>query len=147
ERTVVLQEIGQANDTPDDAIFDHFQAAAYPDQAIGRPVLGTPEIIGSLARSALVDYLSGHYGAPGMVLAAAGRIDHERLVELAAAGFAELPRPGRVAVEPARYGGGDFREERDLEQLHLVIGFDGVGYHESDYYAHAVMSTLLGGGM
>jgi predicted Zn-dependent peptidase len=147
ERTVVLQEIGQANDTPDDAIFDHFQAAAYPDQAIGRPVLGTPEIIGSLARSALVDYLSGHYGAPGMVLTVAGRIDHERLVELAETAFDKLSQLDRAAVEPARYRGGDVREQRDLEQLHLVIGFDGVGYHEPDYYAHAVMSTLLGGGM
>ena len=72
ERTVVLQEIGQSADTPDDIIFDHFQATAYPGQAIGRPVLGSAEIVGALPREALVDYIAGHYGAPGMVLSAAG---------------------------------------------------------------------------
>ncbi len=73
ERTVILQEIGQANDTPDDIIFDHFQECAYPEQAMGRPVLGRPEIIRGLARDAVVAYLRDHYGARRMVLAAAGK--------------------------------------------------------------------------
>src|SRR5215468_2899294 len=83
ERTVILQEIGQANDTPDDIIFDQFQERAYPDQAMGRPVLGRPEIIRELDRDAVVSYLRGHYGAQRMVLAAAGNLEHERLVDLA----------------------------------------------------------------
>ncbi|HEY0835551.1 MAG TPA: pitrilysin family protein [Azospirillum sp.] len=147
ERTVVLQEIGQAADTPDDIIFDHFQTTAYPDQAIGRPVLGSAEIIGSLPRGALVDYLARHYAGPSVVLAAAGRIEHDRLVELATKAFAGLPATVLPEVEPAHYRGGDFREERDLEQMHLVLGFDGVGVHDPDFYAHSVLSTLLGGGM
>src|SRR5438128_1333225 len=69
ERTVILQEIGQANDTPDDIIFDHFQECAYPDQAMGRPVLGSPDIIRELRREAVVAYLHDHYGARKMVLA------------------------------------------------------------------------------
>src|SRR5215467_13906985 len=83
ERAVILQEIGQANDTPDDIIFDYFQECAYPDQAIGRPVLGRPEIIRELRREAVVAYLRDHYGARRMVLAAAGNIEHERLADLA----------------------------------------------------------------
>src|SRR6266850_2094198 len=83
ERTVILQEIGQANDTPDDIIFDHFQEQAFPDQAMGRPVLGSPAIIRELRRDAVVAYLRDHYGARKMVLAAAGNLEHERLVDLA----------------------------------------------------------------
>ncbi|CAO3400035.1 M16 family metallopeptidase [Azospirillum palustre] len=147
ERTVVLQEIGQSADTPDDIIFDHFQSTAYPGQAIGRPVLGSAEIVGSLPREALVDYIAGHYGAPGMVLSAAGRIEHDRMVDLAFKAFGDLPSGAPPKPETARYTGGDFREDRDLEQMHLVLGFDGVGVHDPDFYAHSVLSTLLGGGM
>ena len=147
ERTVVLQEIGQSADTPDDIIFDHFQSTAYPGQAIGRPVLGSAEIVGALPREALVDYIAGHYGAPGMVLSAAGRIEHDRMVDLAFKAFGDLPSGPPPKPEPARYTGGDFREDRDLEQMHLVLGFDGVGVHDPDFYAHSVLSTLLGGGM
>ncbi|AWU93301.1 M16 family metallopeptidase [Azospirillum ramasamyi] len=147
ERTVVLQEIGQSADTPDDIIFDHFQSTAYPGQAIGRPVLGSAEIVGALPREALVDYIAGHYGAPGMVLSAAGRIEHDRMVDLAFEAFGDLPSGAPAKPEPARYAGGDYREERDLEQMHLVLGFDGVGVHDPDFFAHSVLSTLLGGGM
>src|SRR3954470_12298410 len=91
ERTVILQEIGQANDTPDDIIFDYFQECAYPEQAMGRPVLGRPEIIRGLPRNAVVSYLRDHYGAQRMVLAAAGNLEHERLVDLADTLLSELP--------------------------------------------------------
>ncbi|WP_119462128.1 M16 family metallopeptidase [Rhodospirillaceae bacterium SYSU D60014] len=147
ERAVVLQEIGQAEDTPDDIIFDHFQETAYPGQALGRPVLGLAEIVGSLPREAIRGYLHRHYRADRLVLAAAGRIEHDRLVELAAAAFRNLPTGEPESIEPARYQGGDFRQPRDLEQVHLVLGFDGVGYRDPDHYAASVLSTLLGGGM
>ncbi len=147
ERTVILQEIGQANDTPDDIIFDYFQERAYPDQAMGRPVLGSPEIIRELRRDAVVAYLRDHYGARRMVLAAAGNLEHERLVDLAATLLSGLPAERAVTTEAARYTGGDRRDERDLEQLHLVIGFPGVVLGDPDYYAASVLSTAFGGGM
>src|SRR6266404_1966778 len=80
ERTVILQEIGQANDTPDDIIFDLFQERAFPDQAMGRPVLGRPEIIQGIKRETVAAYLHDNYASPRMVLAAAGNIDHDSLV-------------------------------------------------------------------
>src|ERR1700757_5126822 len=83
ERTVILQEIGQANDTPDDIVFDHFQECAYPNQAMGRPVLGRPEIIRQLGRETVRGYLRDHYGARRMVLTAAGNLDHDRIADLA----------------------------------------------------------------
>lgn len=147
ERTVILQEIGQANDTPDDIIFDHFQECAFPDQAMGRPVLGSPEIIRTLDRDAVVGYLRDHYGAQRMVLAAAGNLEHDRLADLAEKLLSGLPAERSATSEPARYAGGDRREARDLEQLHLILGFPGVMLGDPDYYAASVLSTAFGGGM
>ena len=147
ERAVVLQEIGQSRDTPEDLVFDQFQEAAYPEQPIGRTVLGPPEIVGVMPRSTLVDYMGEHYRAQRMVLVAAGNLTHRHLLDLAQEHFAGLSNGGRAVAEPARYRGGDKRDDRDLEQVHLVLGFDGLGYHDPDYYALAVASMLLGGGM
>ena len=147
ERAVILQEIGQANDTPDDIVFDHFQECAYPDQAMGRPVLGSPEIIRKIERETVIGYLRKHYGAQRMVLAAAGHVDHDRLADLADNLLGGLPAERPATTEPAYYAGGDRREQRDLEQLHLVLGFPGVVLGDPDYYAASVLSTALGGGM
>jgi predicted Zn-dependent peptidase len=151
ERTVILQEIGQANDTPDDIIFDHFQERAFPDQAMGRPVLGSPEIIRQLSRESVMAYLRDHYGAARMVLSASGNLDHDRFVDLADRLLSAMPPIGgngrALATEPARYIGGEHRQGRDLEQLHLVLGFPGLTLGDPDYYAAAVLSTAFGGGM
>jgi predicted Zn-dependent peptidase len=147
ERAVILQEIGQANDTPDDIIFDHFQECAYPGQAMGRPVLGQPEIIRQLGREAVIAYLRDHYGAQRMVLAAAGHLDHDHVAALAEKLLAGLPSERSATTELARYVGGDRREDRDLEQLHLVLGFPGPVLGDPDFYAASVLSTALGGGM
>ncbi len=147
ERQVILQEIGQANDTPDDIIFDHFQETAYPGQGLGRPVLGRPEIVSELGRRDLEAYMGRHYGAERMVISAAGNIDHDRFVDMARKAFAELPRVDDSPVEEARYIGGEYRETRALEQVHVILGTPGVGYRHKDYYATALLATLLGGGM
>jgi predicted Zn-dependent peptidase len=147
ERAVVLQEIGQAEDTPDDIIFDHFQEAAFPSQAMGRPTLGRSEIVRDLSRDIVAGYLQSRYRAPNMVLAAAGRVDHAQLVDLAAKAFDRLPSGTSPANEAATYQGGERRENRELEQVHVVLGFDGLRYNHPDYYAGAVLSQLFGGGM
>ena len=147
ERAVVLQEIGQANDTPDDIIFDYFQETAFPGQPLGRPVLGSAKVVEGMPREALLAYMAHHYGGARMVLAASGRLDHDELVARAAEAFRELPATAPSAPEGARYVGGDFRADRGLEQVHLVIGLEGLSYHDPDFYALQVFSTLLGGGM
>ncbi|CAA7620041.1 pitrilysin family protein [Magnetospirillum sp. UT-4] len=147
EQAVVVQEINQAFDTPDDIIFDHFQAAAFPDQPLGRPVLGTEELVRGMGRATILDYMRAHYAAPRMVLAASGNVDHDALVEEAGRAFAGLAAGEAGSFHPARYVGGDYREERDIEQVNLVVGFDGVSFADPDYYAASVLSTLLGGGM
>ena len=147
ERAVILQEIGQALDTPDDLIFDNLQEVAYPAQALGRTILGTPERVRGFGRGHLADYMAANYRAPTMILAASGAIDHDTLVALAERQFAGLANGGGSGHDAARYVGGEHRQERELEQVHLVLGLDGVTYEDPDFYASQVYATLLGGGM
>lgn len=147
ERGVILQEIGQANDTPDDIIFDHFQAAAYPTQPLGRAVLGTEDGIRNMPRNALTGYMRRHYRSPNVVVAAAGKLEHAAILDLVQRHFADLPGEQAPAMEPGAYRGGEFREERDLDQVHIVLGFPSIGYGDPDYYPTLLLSTLLGGGM
>lgn len=147
EQSVVVQEINQAEDTPDDIVFDHFQATAYPDQAMGRAVLGTPDRVRGITRDTLSRFMRDTYSTRSMVLAAAGNIDHDTFVRLVETQFTALPQTAPVQPEAARYVGGDLRVEKSLEQLHLLVGFDGVSYEHPLFYASAVLSTLLGGGM
>ncbi|WP_203073168.1 M16 family metallopeptidase [Falsiroseomonas ponticola] len=147
ERGVILQEIGQANDTPDDIVFDHFQYTAYAAQAMGRPVLGTEETVSAMTREALTGYMRRHYGPSRMVVAAAGALEHEALLDLVQMHFADLPTAAEAAMEPSRYTGGEFREERDLDQVHLVLGFPSVSATDKLHTATQLLSTLLGGGM
>jgi predicted Zn-dependent peptidase len=147
ERNVVLQEIGQAHDTPDDIIFDHFQEAAYPDQPLGRPVLGEAGIVCELRRQDLFDYMDRNYGPRRMVVAAAGAVEHAAFLDLVERTFDGLTADDGAELQAAKYKGGEARQERDLEQVHLLIGFPSFGYLDSDYYAVNLLSTLLGGGM
>ncbi|OYY04503.1 MAG: peptidase M16 [Acidocella sp. 35-58-6] len=147
ERGVILQEIGQANDTPDDIVFDHFQSAAYPSQPMGRPVLGTEAIIRGLKRDALPGFMRQHYTPENMVIAACGKLEHNQVVDLVAQHFADLPHAVAESPMPSDYTGGEYREERDLDQAHIVLGFSAPGYGEPDYYPSMLLSTLLGGGM
>jgi len=147
ERGVILQEIGQANDTPDDIIFDHFQETAFPAQPMGRPVLGTDKRIKTMKRDVLTGYMRRHYAASNTVVAAAGNLEHDRFLELVQGHFADLPREPAPPTVPGVYAGGEFREGRDLDQVHIVLGFPSVAYADADYYPALLLSTLLGGGM
>ncbi len=147
ERTVILQEIGQAQDFPEDVAFDLFQETAYPAQAMGRSILGRPEVVRSLPREAVAGWMAERYRAPAMVLAAAGHIEHEALLGLAERHFADLPTTQTTVPEAARYAGGEARERRDIEQSHLLLGFEGPSFREADFYPAQVFSTLYGGGM
>ncbi len=147
ERGVILQEIGQANDTPDDIVFDYFQETAFPGQAMGRPTLGTEGLIRAMKRETLTDYMRAHYTTGNVVIAAAGNLHHQQVVELAQRHFADLPTARLEQPEAGRYLGGEFRKEKDLDQVHVVLGFPSVGYGDPDYYPVLLLSTLLGGGM
>ncbi|MEO8713595.1 MAG: pitrilysin family protein [Acetobacteraceae bacterium] len=147
ERGVILQEIGQTNDTPDDIIFDHFQERAFPGQSLGRPVLGSEETVRAMSRTALMGYMRRHYPSSNIVVAAAGAIEHDRILDLVQTHFADLAADPAPGASIGRYQGGEFREDRDLDQVHIVLGFPSVRYEDPDFHATLLLSTLLGGGM
>ena len=112
-------------------------------------MLGTAETVEAIGRDDLFAFLARHYTASNMVLSAAGRVEHDQIVDLAEKYFGSVPRtPANAeAPVPLAYVGGDGREARVLEQAHLVLGCQGIGYRDPDYFALAVYSTLFGGGM
>ncbi len=107
ERGVILQEIGQALDTPDDVIFDWLQESAYPEQPLGRTILGPTERVSSFDRHDLSDFVAEHYGPERMILSAAGAVDHDTIVRTAERLFGHLDvaaglHPDRRAVRKRR---------------------------------------------
>ncbi len=148
EKHVILQEIGAAHDTPDDIVFDRFTETAFRHQSLGRSILGTPETVKSFTPEQLRSYLDRQYGAEHMVAVAAGNIRHEDFVRECERKLGSFKAKADNAPPPlASYVGGDYRENRDLMDAQLVLGFEGRAYHMRDFYASQVLSMILGGGM
>ena len=148
EQHVILQEIGAAHDTPDDIVFDRFTETAFRHQTLGRSILGTPETVQSFTPRQIHDFMARQYGADRMVVVAAGAVKHDefvREVEKRLGSFREKA-PGE-APSSANYVGGDHREDRDLMDAQIVLGFEGRAYHVRDFYASQLLSMILGGGM
>ncbi len=147
ERGVILQEIGQAYDTPDDVIFDWLQEQSYHDQPLGRTILGPTERVSSFSREDLSGFVAEHYGPEQMILSAAGAVDHDALMKMAEELFGHLqPRKGLIP-EAARFTGGEARQEKDLEQAHFALALESPGYRDDGIYTAQIYSTALGGGM
>ena len=147
ERGVILQEIGQALDTPDDIIFDWLQEAAYPAQPMGRTILGPSERVSAFDRTDLQTFTAQNYGPGQMILAAAGAVDHDALCRMAEALFGHLPARPQAVPQASLFKGGEFRQIRDLEQAHLALGFDQPGYRDDAIYAAQIFAGAMGGGM
>lgn len=148
ERGVILQEIGQALDTPDDIVFDWLQEVAYPDQALGRTILGPAERVRSFGRSDLQAFVAEQYPASQMILSAAGAVDHDAIVRQAEALFGHLPKVKRPPLpEPARFIGGERREIKPLEQVHFTLALEGPDYRDPSIYAAQIHAIAMGGGM
>jgi predicted Zn-dependent peptidase len=148
ERGVIVQEIYQTYDAPDDIIFDHFQNVAFANQSLGRPILGSVETVSKINAQDLRAYMSKHYNADNIVFAAAGNVDHDEALKLADKYLSNF----KTNVSPVcdarhNYVGGSYSDIRDLEQTHAIIGFEGLPSLSEDYYASAVLSSILGGGM
>ncbi|MBX3569947.1 MAG: insulinase family protein [Rhizobiaceae bacterium] len=148
EQNVILQEIGAAHDTPDDVVFDRFSETAYHNQTIGRSILGTPDTVRSFTPAQLRSFMERQYGADDMVVVAAGDVSHDAFVREVENKLGSFRAKSQNAVPPqARYIGGDFREDRDLMDAQIILGFEGRAYHVRDFYASQVLSMILGGGM
>jgi predicted Zn-dependent peptidase len=146
EQGVILQEIGAANDTPDDLVFDLFQARAFPDQSIGRPILGTPQSVRSFTPDGLRTYLARNYRGPRMIVSAAGDVDHAAIVGEISRRLGSIPATPPPPPPTAYYTGGLELGARPLEQAHLVLGLQGCSYLRPEYFAVQVFTSVLGGG-
>lgn len=147
EKDVILQEIAAAQDSPDEIAYDLVQELAYPDQPVGRPILGTAASVLSFTPAELETYLRTHYAPGSMVLAAAGAVDHAALVLLAEAAFSQSAPREPVIAEAARYAGGIRCGDKPFEQCHILLSFEGPSYRDDAFYASQLLSTMLGGGM
>ncbi len=147
ERGVIIQEIGMYLDTPDDMIFDYWQSKAYPNQPMGRSILGKTDIIKKISREEVKQFMLNKYNPKKMVISAAGKIDHEQFVEQIMKLCTKLPMGKDINRISANYVGGEYREEKKLEQIHLLMGFNGINFSSEDYYSLLVYSSLLGSGM
>ncbi|MBI5261000.1 MAG: insulinase family protein [Bradyrhizobium sp.] len=148
EKNVIVQEIGAAQDTPDDVVFEHLNELCYPNQPMGRSLLGTANTLRGFDQAMLRDYLARHYRGPDMVVAAAGAVDHRQVVEevekrLSSFDAAPGPKP-----QPAMFGRGGARVvHRDLEQAHLTLALEGVPQTDLSLFSLQVFTNILGGGM
>ncbi|MEM8731513.1 MAG: pitrilysin family protein [Pseudomonadota bacterium] len=147
ERGVILQEIGQAHDTPDDVIFDWLQEESYRDQPLGRTILGPAERVGAFSHEDLTSFIEEHYRPDRMIIAAAGAVDHDVLVRLAEEHFGHLRSRAAQQVERAHFTGGEVRRVKPLEQAHFALAFEGPGYRDDRIYTSQIYSSALGGGM
>ncbi|HEX8571740.1 MAG TPA: pitrilysin family protein [Allosphingosinicella sp.] len=147
EKDVVLQELGEARDTPSDIIFDELWSAAFDDQPLGRPVLGDEASLAAIRTEDLEAWRSGLCRGGGVLLVGAGKIEHDRLVALAEAHLGGLP-PGEVdRPEPARFTGGVRVGRAAADQAHLALAFPAPAQLDPDYFAARLFSDAVGGGM
>ncbi len=147
ERGVILQEIGMYLDSPDEMIFDYWQEKAFPNQPIGRSILGKTDIIKNISRDEVKSFMTSHYHPKKMIISAAGKVEHEKFVEAIKRSFVNLPMGKNEGRLKSNYKSGEYREKKELEQIHLLLGFEGIDYHHKDYYSLLIYSSLLGGGM
>jgi predicted Zn-dependent peptidase len=147
ERHVVLAELGEARDTPDDIIFDHLQAAAFPGQQLGEAVLGDETSIAAIDVPAMRRWIAEQYRPEGLVFAAAGKVDEEALLKLAESLFGDMAPGAPAAPAPARFAGGTHHDRRRFDQLHVALAFEGVGHTHADVHALSLFTNAVGGGM
>ena len=147
ERGVILQEIGMYLDDPGEMVGDYWQKTAFPNQPIGRLILGKKEIIKSIKRKKIIDFMQNHYQPKKMIVSAAGKVVHDEFVDQIVNSMTNLPQGQTDNRVEASYKGGEYREEKELEQIHLVLGFKGLDYHDDDTEALKVYSALMGAGM
>jgi len=147
EKGVVLAELGEARDTPDDIIHDHLQSAAYAGQQLGEAVLGDETSIKAIDVAALRGWIEDQYRPDGLVLAVAGKVDADSFLRLAEARFGDMGRGAPPAPAPGHFTGGTHHDRRRFDQLHVALAFPGLGHRHPDLHALSLFGSAAGGGM
>jgi predicted Zn-dependent peptidase len=148
EKTVILQEFGMVEDTPDDIIHDFFAERVWPGHPLGRPILGDRKIVQTLDRDTLLDYFRKEYCPERITIAAAGHVRHEQLVDLLGSRFVDFHQ-ARVlrTADPPVLARCLALVERPLEQVHFVLGGLGLEQDAPERYALFLLNTIFGGSM
>jgi len=148
EKEVVVQEIGEAADTPDDVVFELLQEAAWDGDPLARPILGTPQSVRAQSPGSLRRFMDRCYSAQTLVIAAAGNIDPEQFLPLVESRFGDFPSNGAGAARtiPA-FKGGVRHDAREIEQTHLAVALPGASSRDDDFFATRIFADALGGGM
>ena len=147
EKGVVLQEIAAALDDPDDRTTDLLQEAAFPDQTLGRPILGTPASVRAVTAADLRAFVEAQQVGPNIVLSAAGEVDHDALVAEAERLLGDLPALAAPAMTAARFVGARRSERGSGDQAHLTLALPAASLVDVDVYVHAILASALGGGL
>jgi len=147
EKLVVLSELGESLDAPDDLIHDRLFEAAFGEQPLARPVLGTESSILGLTRADCVDWLAEQYRPERLVISAAGKVDPGHILLLAEALFGDLPAQSPPPIAPAQFVGGTRSDRRSAEQTHLALAFRGLPASDAMAPALSLFAQAVGGGM
>lgn len=147
EKGVVIQEINRYADIPGYIVNRYFLQTAFPNQAMGRSTLGTPENIRRMDKAMIQRYLRTHYVASNIVAAAVGRVDHDKFVKMVEDRMSALPEHSDFAEITPHYVGGEKIVCKELAQTHLAMGFAGTSTLTPDYYRYVALANILGGGM
>ena len=146
ERGVILQEIAGATDQAEDVVFEAAEEAAFPQQALGRAILGTKQSVSRLVPADLRKHLARNYAAGRMVVCAVGAVNHDAIARHAEALFGGFNGGESPVPEPARFVGGVRSLDDTFEQHHVLMAFAGPSYLDPDHYRALVLSGVLGGG-
>jgi predicted Zn-dependent peptidase len=146
EKQVILSELGESVDSPDDLVHDHLFEAAFDRQAIGRPVLGSETTVRAVSRQDCCDWLEQQFAPPRLVLAASGKVDAAQVLQLAERLFGDMPSRDMPSVEPAQFTGGVRNDRRSFEQAHWCLAFEGLPAADAGNPALALFVQALGGG-
>src|SRR5213593_406169 len=148
ERSVIVQEISQVEDTPDDYVHELFNLAFWPGHPLSRPIAGTAESVGRFSRDDFLSFLDVRYRPDRILIAGAGNLRHDELVSVAARSFGELGgRASFVDGGPPQPQAGLWVNEKGLEQVHLCLGAPGIAQGDADRYAAHLLNLAIGGGM
>lgn len=146
ERKVILNEIHQYRDYPEEVVFEELQRMVYPDQPFGRPIIGTEELVAGFGRSDLTGFVGEHYQPERMILAAAGGVELERLRDLAERYFGHLERGPEIVSSAPEYVCGEFRRNKRVEQTQFVMAFEAPELRAEKEIPALAYSVIMGGG-
>lgn len=147
ERDIILQEIGMYLDSPDDVVFDSLQNICYPNQALGRSILGTVESVKKFEQGDFFNFLKRFYGPQQMILCVAGGIDHSHVFRLAEEKFDFLESNIVPTPSVAKFVGGESNIKKELEQVHFALALEAPKLTDPNLYDARIFASILGGGM